>query len=477
MMQSLKLIQHSPNLWEIPMHGPMRVPVHIFASKKLLDTLDRSAIQQITNVAALPGIKGRALLMPDAHHGFGFPIGGVAAFDPTAGGVISAGGVGFDIACGVRTLHTGLCREDILTKREELADLLLATVPTGVGQGGRFRLSNKEIDDMLRGGASWAVDQGLGFPEDLAYTEENGRMAGANPKQVSKTAKKRFTDQLGTLGSGNHYIELQYVEKILDREKAGAFGLQEEDALVSIHCGSRGLGHQIGKDYIALMLEQAPKHGLKLPERDLACAPINSDLGQAYLGAMLCGINCALANRQAITHLLRETFAEIMPSAALRLLYDVSHNTCKIEEHELKGKKHKLFVHRKGATRSFPPGHRDLPAAYKGAGQPVLVGGSMGTPSYVLAGTLAAMDLSFGSACHGAGRALSRTQARKIAKGRDVLESLKQKNIYVRTNSLKAIAEEAPQAYKAIESVVVATAEAGLATPVARLRPIACIKG
>lgn len=475
-MKNLRLIKHSDHEWELPKTGTMNAAASIFSSEPLLAALEPSAMQQMANVCSLPGIVGRAMMMPDAHHGFGFPIGGVAAFDPKRG-VVSAGGVGFDIGCGVRTLHTSMSREEFLTVRESLVDRLFTTIPTGAGRGGEFRLSKHEIEKLLTGGASWAVGQRLGFPEDLEYAEENGRMTEADPKQVSNTAKKRFIDQLGTLGSGNHYLEIQYVDKIFDRKKAGAFGLQKEDVVVSIHCGSRGLGHQIAKDYVALMIEQAGKHNITLLDRNLACAPIQSDLGQAYLSAMRCAINAAMANRQVITHMTREVFAEQVPHAALRLLYDVSHNTCKLEEHTVHGKRKQLYVHRKGVTRSYPPGHPALPRAYAEAGQPVLVGGSMGTPSYVLAGTAEAMQRSFGSACHGAGRALSRTQARKKAKGKDVLESLRHQNIYVRTQSVKSIAEEAPQAYKDIEAVIAATANAGQAMPVARLKPLASIKG
>lgn len=478
-MHSIKLIRRDSHVWELPRTGEMRAAAVIFASEQLLAALESSAIRQLRNVCTLPGIAGQALLMPDAHHGFGFPIGGVAAFDPGKG-VVSAGGVGFDIACGVRTLHTGLCRDDILAAREALADNLFAAVPSGAGRGGRFMLEKQDMDDMLTGGASWAVGFGLGTPDDLAHAEERGRLAGADPKAVSARAKKRFTDQLGTLGSGNHYLELQYVDEILDQTAATVFGLKVDDALLSIHCGSRGLGHQIATDYVAAMTVQAKKRNIALPDRNLACAPINSELGQSYLKAMRCGVNAALANRQAITHLVRHVMSDMPPigrKAELRLLYDVSHNTCKEETHEVKGREQRLFVHRKGATRAFGPGHADLPPDYATAGQPVLVGGSMGTPSYILTGTTQAMDLTFGSACHGAGRALSRTKARKLAKGKDVVQSLRHQGIIVRTHSFTGIAEEAPQAYKDINCVISATADAGLALPVARLRPLVCIKG
>ncbi|MGE4554489.1 MAG: RtcB family protein, partial [Desulfovibrionaceae bacterium] len=437
--------------------------------------LDPAALRQLDEAAALPGRAGAAVLMPDGHSGFGFPIGGVVAFDPAAGGVVCAGGVGYDIACGVRCLATGLTRDDVLARQEALAEALFRAVPAGVGRGGALRLEDHELDAMLRGGAAWAVGQGLGRPEDLSCIEERGRMAGADPAAVSAEAKARMRDQLGTLGSGNHYLELQWVAEALDPARAAAYGIREGDAVLSIHCGSRGLGHQVCADYAARMLEAAPRFGLTLPNRDLACAPADSDLGRAYLAAMRCGVNCALANRQAVAHLACLALAQVCPQAAPRLVYDVSHNTCKLERHAPDGRERALLVHRKGATRALGPGSPDLPAAYRLAGQPVLLGGSMGAASYILAGLGEAG--SFASAPHGAGRALSRAQARKRFKGAGVVRGLGLRGVLVRSADLRGVAEEAPEAYKDIEAVVRAAAGAGLAAPVARLLPLVCVKG
>ncbi len=463
--------------WTMDPTGPMRAPVLLIASPEILAGLEPEALKQIMNVAGLPGVVGPVVAMPDAHSGYGFPIGGVAAFDPKAGGVVSAGGVGYDIGCGVRTLHTGLTREDILAEQENLGDELFVATPSGVGAGGSLRLSQEDIEVMLEGGAQWAVDRGLGTRADLARMEDAGCAPGARPEAVSAEAMARIRDQIGSLGSGNHYLEVQWVAEILDPPAASAFGLALGDALVSIHCGSRGLGHQIATDYMMLMAKDAIKRKLKLPDRELACAPILSDLGQDYLGAMRAGVNCALANRQAITHLCRLAFERILPQAELRLLYDVSHNTCRQEDATGAGRKGRLFVHRKGATRALGPGHPDLVKDLRPVGQPVLVGGSMGTASYILAATEKAQELSFGSAPHGAGRALSRSQAKKRYKGRDVLESLGHQGIYLRCRSLKEVAEEAPGAYKDVDEVVDCAQRAGLVRAVARVLPLIGVKG
>lgn len=453
----------------------MSVPVHVLMDEPLLSSLDPNAVEQIKNVAALPGIFGPALLMPDAHSGFGFPIGGVAAFDPKRGGIVSAGGVGFDIGCGVRVLHTGLTREAILPKLDPLADTLFGAVPTGAGKGGKFRLSDRELKAMLAKGAVWAVQRGLGHSDDLDACEDRGRLSGVDAAKVSAQAKKRFADQLGTLGSGNHYLEVQFVEQVLDAHKALLLGITEGDVLVSIHCGSRGLGHQIATDYVARMAAEAKKRKIALPDRNLACAPINSDTGQDYLRAMSGAVNCAMANRQVIGHLAQRAFAEVLPGADLRVLCDVSHNTCRAERHAIDGKMRTVFVHRKGAARALGPGDPTLSETQRQTGQLVPVGGSMGTASYLLAG--AGSPVSLNSAPHGAGRVLSRTAARKSRKGRDVQDSLAHKGILLRTSSLKSVAEEAPEAYKDIDAVIRAGTEAGLAEPVARLCPLACIKG
>jgi len=467
-------------LWRVEPHGAMRVPGLMFADEGLLREMDEKVYEQLCNVAALPGIVGAACAMPDAHWGYGFPIGGVAAFDPKEGGVISAGGVGFDISCGVRTLHTGLRSGDIEAVKSRLAEHLFKHIPAGLGSTGALRLAGHEMDSMLKGGAQWAVHRGYGTETDLERIEERGRMAGAEPDKVSQHAKERQKDEMGTLGSGNHYLEVQHVVRVYEPAIAASYGLAEGDVVVSIHCGSRGLGHQIGTDYLKEMVIAAPRHGIALPDRELACAPLDSDLGRAYLGAMRAGINCALANRQILTHLTREAFADLLPEARLKLLYDVSHNTCKEEEHVVDGRKRRLFVHRKGATRAFGPGHVLLPPELRAAGQPVIIGGSMGTASYILAGDKRSEDEvagAFASACHGAGRSMSRNQATRRWQGRAVVDELAGRGILIRSPSLRGVAEEAPGAYKDVSAVVDAAESAGLAKKVVRLEPLICIKG
>lgn len=463
--------------WQIsPIHA-MRVPGIIFASEKLINEMDMKVYEQLSNVASLPGIVEAAYAMPDAHWGYGFPIGGVAAFDAEKGGVVSAGGVGFDISCGVRLLTTGIKRSELESLKEQLADALYARIPAGVGSTSRIHLNMKEMDEMLCGGARWAVNRGYGEQQDLEYIEEHGCMAGAQPENVSDHAKERQRQEMGTLGSGNHYLEIQEITEVYDEKAAAPFGLSKNDIVVSIHCGSRGLGHQIGTDYLRLMAIEAKRYGINLPDRELACAPLLSDTGKKYLGAMRAGINCALANREIITHFLREVFLDIVPQAVIKLVYDVSHNTCKEEWHEINGQKTRLFVHRKGATRSFGPGHKDLPQAYKDVGQPVIIGGSMGTASYVLVGTKIAEKKSFSSACHGAGRSMSRHQATKQWQGKQLIEELQREGIFIRSISYRGVAEEAPLAYKDIDSVVNTAQDAGLANKVVRLVPLVCIKG
>jgi tRNA-splicing ligase RtcB len=463
--------------WRLARRGAMRVPGILYGDAELLRDMDDKVLEQLANVASLPGIVEAAWAMPDAHWGYGFPIGGVAAFAPGEGGVVSAGGVGFDISCGVRLLAMGMPAEEVARRRELLADRLFARIPAGVGSRGALRLDDEEMEAMLRGGARWAVKRGYGRDEDLARIEEQGRMAGADPSQVSDHAKRRQRDEMGTLGSGNHYLEIQRVGRVFDTRVADTLGLREGEAVVSIHCGSRGLGHQIGTDYLRLMVTEAPRHGIALPDRELACAPLESELGRAYLGAMAAGINCALANRQVITALTRDVLQEIWPAATLPLVYDVSHNTCKEEEHVIGGQRRRLFVHRKGATRALAPGHAALPPDLADVGQPVLVGGTMGTASWVLTGTRDGERRSLSSACHGAGRAMSRHQATKRWRGRQVVDALAQRGIEVRSPSMRGIAEEAPGAYKDVDAVVEATQRAGLASKVARLEPMVCIKG
>jgi tRNA-splicing ligase RtcB len=449
----------------------------LYGDRELMAAMDDKVLEQIGNVARLPGLVGAALAMPDAHWGYGFPIGGVAAFDPDAGGIISAGGVGFDISCGIRCLRTSLTLPEIAPKLEALGERLFQTIPAGVGVEGDLKLSIDELDTVMRDGAEWAVRSGFGSSEDLQFVEEHGRVAGAAPENVSQTAKKRQRGEMGTLGSGNHYLEVQVVDRIDDAAAATAFGIREGQVVISIHCGSRGLGHQIGTDYLVSLAKAAGRLGIRLPDRELACAPIASPEGQAYLGAMNAAINVALANRQILTALTRETMHDLFPQARIETLFDVSHNTCKAETHVVDGRRRRLYVHRKGATRAFGPGHPDLPPRYRDAGQPVIIGGSMGTGSYILAGTTEGETRSFSSASHGAGRQMSRHQALKQWHGRQLIDELRASGILIRTRSMRGAAEEAPGAYKDVDAVARATEGAGLARRVAFLRPKVCVKG
>jgi len=460
-----------------PAPGEERAPVRLYGNAQLLRDMDAKVLEQIANVAHLPGLVGAAMTMPDAHWGYGFPIGGVAAFDADQGGIISAGGVGFDISCGIRCLRTNLNLLQIAPRLQQLADVLFRSIPAGVGEEGRLKLSPDELDAVMRGGAQWAVNKGYGVQADLEHIEERGCVAGAHPAAVSDLAKRRQRGEMGTLGSGNHYLEVQVVERIYDAAAAQAYGLGEGQVLVSIHCGSRGLGHQIGTDYLVTLAKAAGRLGIRLPERELACAPINSTEGQQYLGAMNAAINIALANRQILTHLARSAFAEVLPQAELQTLYDVSHNTCKVETHVVDGKPRRLHVHRKGATRAFGPGHPALPERYRAVGQPVIVGGSMGTGSWILAGNSEAHNGAYASASHGAGRAMSRHQALRKWNGRELIHALAADGILIRTRSMRGAAEEAPGAYKDVDLVAEVTEQAGLARRVARLRPKACVKG
>lgn len=469
--------RHDEYRWQINPRGRMRVPAVLFADERLIREMDDKVYEQVTNVATLPGIVQASYAMPDAHWGYGFPIGGVAAFAPEEGGVISAGGVGFDISCGVRTLVTGIPATEVLAVQKELAMVLYRAIPAGVGSTGGLRLDAHEMDAMLSGGARWAVARGYGRKEDLLRIEEHGEMSGAEPDEVSDHAKKRQRDEMGTLGSGNHYLEVQQVMEIYDAKTAAAFDLRVGEVVVSIHCGSRGLGHQIGTEFMKRMAMAAGRYGIELPDRELACAPLASPEGRAYLGAMRAAINCALANRQILTHLTRAAFAELFPAADLALLYDVSHNTCKFEEHVVEGRIRQLYIHRKGATRAFGPGHPELPEVFRDTGQPVLIGGTMGTESYILAGTAESETRAFSSACHGAGRAMSRHAALKKWRGRQLVDELAGRGILIRSPSSRGVAEEAPGAYKDVSAVVEAAHQAGLARKVARVEPLACIKG
>jgi tRNA-splicing ligase RtcB len=476
-MDPSRFTRLDPMTWQIEPTGAMRVPGIIYADEGLIRDMDEKVYEQTANVATLPGIVKAVYVMPDAHWGYGFPIGGVAAFDADEGGVISAGGVGFDVSCGVRTMLTGLSASDITPVQEELADSLYQQVPVGLGSKGAIVLDPLETDAMLKGGACWAIEHGWGETRDLDRIEEHGQMADAEPSCVSDRAKERQRREMGTLGSGNHYLEVQAVSEILDKKAADAYGLKQDDVVVTIHCGSRGLGHQIGTEFLREMLPAAEAAGIMLPDRELACAPIKSEVGQRYLGAMRAAVNCALANREIIGHYARRVFGHFFPKAELTLLFDVSHNTCKVEAHMADGASKPLFVHRKGATRAFGPNHPDLPEALHKVGQPVLIGGSMGTGSYVLAGAATSEKRSFASACHGAGRAMSRHAALRAWSGRQIIKELADQGILIRSPSVRGVAEEAPGAYKDVGAVVMAAEAAGLARRVARLRPLICIKG
>ena len=477
-MDLARLQQLNPWCWSVLLEsGERRGEVRLYGSRELLSAMDNKVLEQITNVARLPGLVGCAMTMPDAHWGYGFPIGGVAAFDPERGGIISAGGVGFDISCGIRCLRIELPWQEVAPRARPLADSLFRDIPAGVGEEGDIKLAPSELDSVLEGGARWAVQNGYGALEDLEFIEERGCMADAVPADVSPLAKKRQRGEMGTLGSGNHYLEVQVVDRVHDGVAAAAFGIREGQTVVSIHCGSRGLGHQVGTDYLVSLAKAAGRLGMELPDRELACAPILSDEGQQYIGAMNAAMNCALANRQILTHLTRRVFHHFFPDARLATLFDVSHNTCKAERHVVDGRERLLYVHRKGATRAFGPGHPTLPPRYRDVGQPVIIGGSMGTGSYILCGTRESEERAYSSASHGAGRAMSRHQALKQWRGRQLIDELAGQGILIRTRSMRGAAEEAPGAYKDVDLVAEATEQAGLARRVAFLRPKVCVKG
>ncbi len=474
-----------PAVYELPADTQrgMRVPVRVFASDKLVQEMDDQVFVQAVNVAKLPGIVDASFCMPDAHRGYGFPIGGVAATDPDTG-VLSPGGIGFDINCGVRLVRTALSWDEVRPRVSELVDALAARVPAGVGVRGFVRISEEEFCDVLREGAPWAVRRGFGTERDLAFTEAGGCFAGADPKHVSDRAISRGCRQLGTLGSGNHYLEVQVLrrEGVIDASAAAALGLgAPEQVVVMLHCGSRGFGHQVATDHLRVFLRAMPKKfGLEIIDRELACAPFASEEGQAYFAAMCCAANMAFANRQVILHRVREVFTELFGAGGrdlgLELIYDVAHNTAKLETHSVGGRSRRLLVHRKGATRAFPPGHPELPAAYRKLGQPVLIGGSMETASYLLMGVPSGAA-SFYSTAHGSGRTMSRTRARKRVRGEEVQRGLAERGILVRTASLRDLAEEAGFAYKSVDEVAEATERAGLSRRIARLTPVANVKG
>ena len=478
-------------VWDIPQtfKQGMRVPARVFASKKILDQMDLMVYDQVSNVATLPGIINHAFCMPDGHSGYGFPIGGVAAMDVEKG-VISPGGIGFDINCGMRLIKTNLTFNDVKPKLRELVDTLFQRVPSGVGSTafddvtGAFKLSQGQFVELIDNGAKWCLEQGYGWEKDLHFTEEDGCMKGADSSKVSEKAIKRGLAQVGTLGSGNHYLEIQVVKEqnINDKKIAEKMGIFPEQIVIMFHCGSRGFGHQVATDYLKLFLEvMERKYGIKILDRELACAPFNSKEGQDYFAAMKCGINMSFANRQMILHRIRESFSKVFGRSAedlgLHQVYDVAHNTAKLEDHMVNGEKRKVLVHRKGATRAFGPGREDIPTEYREIGQPVIIGGSMETGSYLLVGTEGAEKQTFASTAHGSGRTMSRTRARKLWRGDTLQKEMEARGIYVKTASFSGLAEEAGPAYKNIDEVIESTHQTGISKKVVKFVPIGNVKG
>ncbi len=478
-----ELKQAGPYVWEVPPYGRMSVPARVYADAELIQAIERdNALEQAINVAVMPGIVRASLAMPDAHWGYGFPIGGVAAFDPQQGGVISPGGIGFDINCGVRLVRTDLTEEEVKPRLTELVNELFSQVPCGVGSSKAIpKLSESELRRVCVEGARWAVEQGFGRDDDLERTEARGALAGADPDMVSRRAMDRGRPQMGTLGSGNHFIEIDVVEQVFDREVAEAFGVAEGQIALQIHCGSRGFGHQVCTDYLQTMQKATRKYGIDVPDRQLACAPLDSSEGKRYFAAMACAANYAWANRQTILALATKALERVLGkdrnALGMRQVYDVCHNIAKFEEHDVNGEKRVLCVHRKGATRAFPPGHPECPAPYRDVGQPVLIPGDMGTASYLLVGTEGAMRETWGSTCHGAGRVMSRKAAIRKATGRSIKKELGEKGIFVRCEGRTTLAEEMPEAYKSVDAVVSVMHEAGITRKVARLRPMGVVKG
>jgi len=477
------LVQVKANEWEIPVsyRDDMRVPVRIIASEELIEEVTRDkSLDQAVNTSTLPGLVGQVVVMPDMHQGYGFPIGGVAATRYPEG-VISPGAIGYDINCGVRLLSTRLSHQEARQYIADLATALNQYCPSGVGQGGHLQLSIGEVEGVLRDGSRWALREGYAEREDLERTEESGRLEGADPGEVSHRAKQRGRDQVGTLGSGNHFLEIDRVEEIFDERAARVMGLQKGNLAVQIHCGSRGLGHQVCTDYVKSFQKAVQRYNIQLPDRELVCAPMDTPEGRSYLAAMRCAANYAFANRQVLTHYARRAFESVLAGKVddwhLRQVYDVAHNMGKIETHQVEGETMKVCVHRKGATRAFGPGAEDLPGEYRQIGQPVLVPGSMGTSSWVLKGTQTAMERSLGSSCHGAGRTMSRSEAKRKVWGEDLRDRLENEGIAIRAGSMAGLAEEAPLAYKDVAEVVGTVAGSGIAEKVALLKPLAVIKG
>ena len=485
MAQTGSFRQVSDVSWEIPeTYKPgMRVPAKIYATRKLLESMDSGVIEQVTNVACLPGIVRSAYAMADAHWGYGFPIGGVAAFDVEKG-VISPGGIGFDINCGMRLIRTNLRYPEVRPKIKELVDLIFRLVPAGVGVKGFLRVSEPQFEEIMKYGVKWCAENGQAWEDDPAHVEEGGYIKGADPSKVSRQARSRGIDQLGTLGSGNHYLEIQVVDpaRHFDRELARRFGIVDEDqVMVMVHCGSRGFGHQIGSDYLRVFDGAMKKYGLEVRDRELACAPFASKEGKDYYGAMVCAANMAFTNRQIIVQKVREAFTKVFHRDAeamdMHLIYDVCHNVAKVENHSYDGTRADLLVHRKGATRSFGPGHPDIPAPYREIGQPVIIGGSMETGSYLLVGTAKAMEDTFGSTAHGSGRTMSRTAAKREVRGAELQKRMLDRGIYVKAATMDGLAEEAGMAYKDISEVVETMDRAGISKKVVALRPVGNIKG
>ncbi len=472
----VKIKKINDNIWEIPKEKGMNVPAFIFASSSLLENMKKDkTMEQIRNVAKMKGVIGAVYSMPDSHQGYGFPIGGVAAFDLDKG-VVSPGGVGYDINCGVRLLTSDISKEDFMKKRKEVMKALAKNIPSGVGTRSSLSLKQKEIDVVLNTGAKWALEKGFATKQDIENIENNGCIAGADASKLSQKAKGRGLNQIGSLGAGNHFVEVQYVEDIFDSSTAKTFGLGKKGKItILIHSGSRGLGHQVASDYIKAMEE---KYGFKdLPDRELACAPIKSELGKNYLAAMACAANFGFVNRQLLAYRVREVFAKYYPKSELKLVYDVAHNIAKIETHVVNGIKKEVCVHRKGATRSFGPGSKDIPKKYSKTGQPIFIPGSMGTYSYVLAGTKKAEELTFGSTAHGAGRLLSRSNAAKTITAKNLADEMNKQDVILEVGSLKGAVEEAPQAYKDVNEVVRVSHELGIGNLVARLKPLGVVKG
>ncbi len=481
--QDIDLRKVDSHVWEVPVSGAMNVPVRVFANDELIEGIrSDGALEQARNVAHMPGIVRASLAMPDAHWGYGFPIGGVAAFDEERGGVVSPGGIGFDINCGVRLVVTDLPREDVEPRVQELVSSLYDNVPCGVGSSKAIRkLSEGEFRKLCVEGAGWPVNQGFGREDDLERTEAEGALPGADPDVLSSRAIERGRPQVGTLGSGNHFLEVDVVTEIYDQAVADAFGVAEGQVAFQIHCGSRGFGHQVCKDFLKTMQKATRKHGIEVPDKQLACAPLATPEAERYLAGMACAANFAWANRQTILSLLERALEEVFgkgrDEVGLQQVYDVCHNIAKFEEHDVDGERRRLCVHRKGATRAFPPGHSETPAPYKDVGQPVLIPGSMGTASYLLVGTERAMQQTWGSTCHGAGRVMSRKGAIRKAKGRSIKKELKDRGVAVRYEGRDTLAEEMPEAYKDVDSVVSVMHDAGITRKVARLEPLGVVKG